>query len=336
MKAAIGLDIGNYSIKCVEIASSQDKFKLERVSILLIDSTRHDSVSKTLKLMFEHRLHAARHLRVSVSGTTSILTRRIQLPTMTHAELKSAIRFEAETHIPFPVDDCLLDFQILNQSEDKKNMNILLVAVKKDLIQERLKILSAVNLTPEVIDVDILCLINAYEILGPESKENTVGLLNIGHTSSLFTILQDKRPFFVRELPFGALEVTKVLAKTKAISEKEADRLKMECALQDLMELRDANEKGFAPLVEEMAHSIDYYENETGEELKSIWLSGGGALCTGISETLSAELGKQVLLWDSTKKMEFCEDIDQKFLMKHSAELNVAFGMVLRGTGYKK
>ncbi len=333
---AIGLDIGSYSIKCVEIASSQDKFKLQRVSILPIDRSSGNSVAKALKLIFDQHSPAARRVRISVSGGASLLIRRIQLPTMTHAELKGAIHFEAESHIPFPIDDCLLDFQILNQSEDKKNMNILLVAAKKDFIQEWLKILSAANLTPDVIDVDIFCLINAYEMLGPVPTENTFGLLNIGHVSSSFAIIQDNQPFFVREIPFGALEVTKVLAQAKQISEGEADRLKIERAPAVLAELHDAAEKGFAPLVEGMTHSIDYYENETGEELQLIWLSGGGALCAGTPEVLSAELGKQVLLWDNTKKMEIFGDIDQKFLAEHSAELNVALGMVLRGAGHKK
>ena len=336
LEAAIGLDIGSYSIKCVEIANSPDKFKLQRVSILPIDRSSADSVTKALKLIFDQHAPAARRVRISVSSGSSLLTRRIQLPNMTHAELKGAIRFEAESHIPFPIDDCLLDFQILNQTEDKKSMNVILVAAKKDFIQERLKILASAGLTPEVIDVDIFCLVNAYEMLGPEPVDNTFGLLNIGHVSSSFAIIQDRRPFFVREIPFGAQEVNKVLAQMKGISEAEADRVKIERKPETLADLKTAAEKGFAPLSEGMTHSIDYFENETAEELKSIWLSGGGALCPGAPEVLSAELGKQVVLWDNTKKMEIFGDIDQKFLAEHSSELNVALGMVLRGAGHKK
>ena len=336
LQSAIGLDIGHYSIKCVELANSQDKLKLQRVSIFPIDRASSDSVGKTLKLIFDQHATAARRVRISVSGGASLLTRRIQLPSMTHSELKGAIRFEAESHIPFPIDDCLLDFQILNQSDDKKTMNVILVAAKKDFIQDKLKMLAAAGLTPEVIDVDIFCLINAYEMLGPEPTENTFGLLNIGHVSSSFAIIQDRRPFFVRELPFGAQEVNKALAEMKGISEAEADKLKIERAPETLADVKAAAEKGFAPLSEGMTHSIDYFENETGEELKSIWLSGGGALCAGTPEVLSAELGKQVILWDNTKKMEIFGDIDQQFLAEHSSELNVALGMVLRGTGHKK
>lgn len=335
-EAAIGLDVGSYSIKCVELTSSHDKFKLQRVSILPVDTSSPTAVGAALKVMLDQRALSSRHVRISVSGGASLLIRRIQLPLMTHAELKGALRFEAESHIPFPIDDCLIDFQILNQTEDKKTMNVILVAAKKDFIQERLKVLSAVNVVPDVIDVDIFCLINAYEMLGQVSTESTFGLLNVGHKTSSFAIVQDKLPFFVREIPFGAQAVTQVIAATNGINDAAADKLKMERSPEHLAKLREAAQKGFEPLAEEMRLSIDYFENEAGQELKSIWLSGGGALCPGTPEVLSAELGKQVLLWDNTKKMEIFGDVDQNFLAEHSAELNVALGMVLRGAGSKK
>ena len=336
LEAAIGLDIGSYSIKCVEIASSPDKFKLQRVSILPADLSSPASITAALKVLFDQYPTSSRKVRISVSGGSSLLIRRIQLPSMTHAELKGAIRYEAESHIPFPIDDCLIDFQILNQSEDKKRMNVLLVAAKKDFIQERLKLVSAVNVLPDVIDVDIFCLINAYETLGQAPAESTFGLLNIGHKVSSFAIIQDKLPFFVREIPFGALGVTRAIAESKGMSEADADRFKIDRAPDTLAELKAAAQKGFEPMAEEMRHSIDYFENESGEELKSIWLSGGGALCPGTAEVLSEELGKNVSLWDNIKKMEVFGDIDQKFLNDHAAELNVALGMVMRGVGHKK
>ena len=333
--SAIGVDIGSYSIKCVEITRGSDKFKLQRVWILPVDAAP-DSIAKALRVIFDQQAGAKR-VRMSVSGGGStLLIRRIQLPNMTPAELRGAIRFEAEGHIPFPIDECQIDFQILNQSADKKSMNVMLAAAKKEFIKERLNLLSAVNVVPNLIDVDIFCLINAYEVLGQEAGETTFGLLNIGHSVSSFAIVQDKMPFFVREIPFGASGVTRALAAAKGTDETEADRLKIEKAPETLAALHAAAAKGFEPLIEEMRHSIDYVENETGEELKTIRLSGGGALCAGTDKLLSEELGREVALWDNTKRLEVFGDIDQKYLAEHSAELNVALGMVLRGTGNKK
>lgn len=332
---SIGLDIGSYSVKCVEITRGAEKARLQRVTILPVESGSPDAIIKTLKVMFDQPT-TARRVRISVSGGGSnLLIRRIQLPAMTPAELRGAIRFEAEGHIPFPIDECQIDFQILNQTPDKKSMNVMLVAAKKDFIKERLKIISAVNLVPDVIDVDIFCLINAYQILGQEAGERSFSLLNIGHRVSSFAIVQDDLPFFVREIPFGAELVTKALAEAKGISVADADRMKIDKAPETLADFQAAVAKGLEPLVEEIRHSIDYVENETGEEIKAIRLSGGGSLCPGTSKVLTEELGKEVAVWDNTKRLEVFGEIDQKYLAEHSAELNVALGMVLRG-GSKK
>lgn len=331
-RSVVGLDIGSHTIKCVEVTSESDKIKLVRVSILPAPSTG-DGMTKTVKLLLDQDPTLMRHVRISVSGGASLLIRRIQLPTMTAGELKGAIRFEAESHIPFPVDDCQLAFQILDQSEDKKKINVLLVAAKKDFIQERLKALAVANIVPEVIDVDIFCLINAFEILGPDEKEPTYGLLNIGHQVSSFAIIQNKLPYFVREIPFGSKSVTQALQKAKGVSEAEAEALKIQPPADALPDMQGLLREGFEPMLDEMKHSIDFFENESGEGLKTVWLSGGGAMCPGTPQALSEELGRHLALWDNTKKMEIFGDIDQRFLAEHSAELNVALGMALRGSG---
>lgn len=329
IQSAIGLDIGSYSIKCVELTRSDGQIRLDRVSILPADRSTPAAFSKALRLTLDPWIGQGKRVRISVSGGASLIIRRVTLPAMTPAELKGAIRFEAESHIPFPIDDCQLDFQILNHSEDKKQMNVLLVAAKKDFIAERLKWLADAGMPLEIIDLDIFCLVNAFEALGDVPPDASFGLLNVGHKVSSFAIIQNKLPFFVREIPFGAFGVTQALMQKKSVPEAEADRLKVEKPADAAADLEEATARGFEPLVDEIRHSIDYYENEQ-EELRTIYLSGGGSLSMGAAKILSDELGKEVLVWNNTKKMEVFGEIDQKYLAEHAQELNVAFGMVLR------
>jgi type IV pilus assembly protein PilM len=136
----------------------------------------------------------------------------------------------------------------------------------------------------------------------------------------------------VREIPFGSKGVTQSLQKMKSLPEPEAELFKESKDPAHAPDLKAALHEGLDPLADEIRHSIDFFENETGEELKTIWLSGGGALCPGAPEALSEDIGRRVVLWDNTKKMDVFGDIDRKFLSEHSAELNVALGMALRGT----
>ena len=331
ISSAIGLDIGSYSVKCVEVANRGGAIELQRVSILPVGDSNPATLKKLLNVLFDPYLGKPPKVSISVSSGSSLLIRRISLPAMTAAELKGAVVYEAEGHIPFPVDQCQLDFQILDKSADGKKMNVLLVAAKKDFIQERLKLLSAVGIVPETIDVDMFCLVNAFEALGDDGGQRVYGLLNVGHRMTSFAIIQEKQPFFVREISLGGLEITKVLAESQSTSEEQADQLKIEHSTDHTELLKTATRKGFEALTEELRHSIDYFENETGEELKQIWMSGGGALAQDAPAIFSEELGKEVLFWNNLKKIDTLGNIDQKYLSEHSFELNVALGMVFRG-----
>jgi type IV pilus assembly protein PilM len=332
---AVGLDIGTHTVKCVQMTHDEQSIKLHRVSILPVTGSSKEAVMKTLPLLFETSQPLPKNIRISVKGS-SLLMRRIQLPMMTPAELKSAIRFEAEGQIPFSIEDCILDFQILDKDAEKKIMHVLLVAAKKDYIEDRLGLLKNLGVKPEVIDVDIFCLVNAFEMLNNDEQNKTYGLLNIGHEVSSFAIIHEKLPFFVREIPLGGARVTRALMELKGISENEADLLKLSRLPEHLDLLKEATRKGFEALVDELEHSINYFENETEEEIKFVWMSGGGAMSFGAGEILSGGLKREVSLWDNTKKMEVFGDVDHAYLREHSHELNVAFGMVLRGLGKPK
>ena len=298
--AVVGLDIGSYSIKAAEISRDKERLRLENVAVSILSSAQSpNELTGILKNLFPEAAASSKRFRISVSGP-SLITRRIKLPLMTAAELKTAIRFQAETHLPFSIDDCVLDCQILTQETAGRSMEVLLVAVKRDFLEQQLKVLAGAGIYPDVVDGDVFCVANAFEVLGQEKNEKTYGLLNIGHKISSFVIIHDGNLFFVREIPQGATD------------------------------LKAAKEKGLEALSVELVNSINYFENETSADLKSIWISGGGALFDGVTGVLSESLGRQVSLWDNTQKMELGPAVDAVILKKHSAELNVAFGLALR------
>ncbi len=325
----VGIDIGSYSIKCVEMLRTQDAIKLSQASIHSIADPSPEAVAAALKEAWTSFAMPPKHVRLSVSGP-SVMVRCIALPTMTKDELAGAIRFEAENHIPFPMDECILDFQVLKQIPDKKQMNVLLAAAKKEFVQERLKVAASVGIKPELIDADALCVVNAFELLNDAPAQKTHAVLNVGHATSLFVIVQDGLPFFVRDIAFGGIQITKAVMEAKGISESEADMLKTNRSFENLNELKLASQKAFLPLADELKQFVDYFENEVGEELKAIWLSGGASMSIGAPVVLSERLGKNVALWDNTRKLEISGRIDLKFLKEHSSELNIAFGLALR------
>ncbi len=330
--STVGLDIGSYSIKCVKMAQKQDGVYLEAIWLLNLASSDPAGISKTLQAILQMMPEPPKRARISVSGP-NVLIRQVKLPQMTPAELKGAIRFEAERHIPFSIDDCMLDYQKLGDSTDKKTMNILIVVARRDLINERVKVLSDLGVDPDLIDVDAFCAINAYQLLGEtqEQAKSSYSILNIGHTLSSFAIIHDGLPHFVREMAYGGKAVTQALMQMKSIGEDEADIYKMEPEGKDPAELTDATRRGFESMIGELKHSIDYYENEVGEEFSTIFMSGGGAKSFGLPAVIAEEVGKEVLAWDNCKRLSQDKNLDTQFLQAHASELNVAYGLSLRG-----
>ncbi|OIO37974.1 MAG: hypothetical protein AUJ71_04175, partial [Candidatus Omnitrophica bacterium CG1_02_49_16] len=307
---------------------------LKRVMVLP-GASQTSATADTLKSFFEAYPSVPKNVRISLAGP-SVVIRRITLPIMTHSDLKGAIGFEAENHLPFAIEECVLDFQILDQVPNQAMMNVLLVAAKRDYIQERLDMLSQVNIQPDLIDLDVFCLSNAFELLNNAPQNKIYGLLDIGHQMSSFLIIKDKFPYLVRDIAYGGLSVTHALVELKGVSVTDAETLKLSREAGVLDDLRASTKKAFEPLVEELKNSIDFCEGEMGEPLTAIWLSGGGAASVGSAKMLSEAIGKPVSLWDNLAKMNVHQKVDREFLKDRSAEFNVAFGMALRETGGSK
>ncbi len=312
----IGLDIGSYSVKGVQMTFNKADSQVTHSNIVAVQGNLLNAVKELMKSFPA----PAKNVRISLTGP-SLLIRRISLPTMTKNELKSAIRFEAEKHIPFPINDCILDSQILSQKSGQKEMSVLLVAAKRDFIQERLKLLSDAGLEADLIDVDIFSLYNAFEKFRDSALNlpKTYGLLNIGHQTSSLLIMREGTPFFVREISSGGSQVTKALMAQKNISEAEADQLKKNRDQSNLEVLKQATHQGFEKLLEGLNHSINYIENEAGEMVECVWISGGGALSTGAAEVLSEEIGRTFMAWEGPKVIK-----------ERPTEISVALGTALR------
>lgn len=329
IEPVIGLHIGSSSIKCVEVTQDKEGIALSYAGIISVADAEPQSLQNSLRTVLKNISGASKNIRISLSGS-SILARRIKLPLMTPNELKSAIRFEAEGHIPFPVAECLLEYQILSTNNQEKSMDVLLVAAKKTYVMDWIKVLGDLGVKPELIDIDILSLMNAFEILSDAEKEKPYALLHIGHNASLFAIINEKKPFIVREIPCAGSSITKALAAIRSVTMEQAEIIKKEKTPELEADLQAATSKGLEPLIKELTHSISYFENEADGDLECVWLSGGGGFSSNLETFLSSRLNRKALFWDNTKKIKLLPSVDENFFKANSLAFSVALGLVLR------
>ena len=141
---------------------------------------------------------------VAAVGGHDVIVKKIPMDRMAEADAREVIRWEAEQHVPFDMESVQLDFQILDPDAQGAQMSVLLVAAKRELIENRMGLLSDAGLTPAVIDVDAFALHNAFERNYPEAMQGLVALINIGHETTNLDLLSDGAPVLVRDIPFGS------------------------------------------------------------------------------------------------------------------------------------
>lgn len=325
-KTPVGLNLGGSTVKMAKLRVLPDKVELCGYSV---ETTQLDLEELLRKTAHAHEISA---VNISVSGQQAII-RYIDFPRMNIAELRQALKFEAQKHMPFPVADVSLDAGILREDLPDNKMRVLLAAVKKDFLEQRLKLLAAAGLSVNIVDIDSLALINAFNHnYGDEEilKNKSVALLNIGSATSNLNILENRLPTLSRDLPIAGNHLTQRIAEVFALDFKAAEAFKVAGDKQQAEKVTAAVEPVAAKLAKEVRTSFDYYESRSVASVEKIYLSGGGSMCAGLKESLAAMVGVEVDNWDPLRRITLAEGIDPAKIKAVSGQLAVAVGLALR------
>ncbi|PIQ91289.1 MAG: hypothetical protein COV71_00140 [Candidatus Omnitrophica bacterium CG11_big_fil_rev_8_21_14_0_20_41_12] len=324
-KFSIGLDIGTQSIKCV-------KLKINNATELVSFEVEEGQLDPTEVLKKIKHAQDADLVNISFCGTSTVI-RYVNFLKMNRAELRQALKFEAQKHIPFSLSEVNLDAEILKADLPENKMLVLIAALKKELIQQRFRSLENAGLRANIVDIDSLALINSFsfnypkvEILGNKS----ICLLNIGASISNVNILDNGIPRLSRDIHSGGADFTKKLMDIFEVDFKVAEELKINPPQDKSDKIKAGVESVLTNLAAEIRTSFDYYESQNASSVVKIFLSGGGSKVSGLAEMLSIALGIPVELWGPFKKIEISEKIDLPKLNSFSGQFNIAVGLALR------
>src|SRR5438094_476774 len=227
----VGLDIGSSSIKAVELKSTKAGYELVSFGMetlapdTVVDGAIMDApqVANAISKIFEAQRIKTKNVATSVSGH-SVIVKRVPLPLMTEEELYDRIPSEASQHIPFDIADVNLSYQLLESMDSQ--MDVLLVAVKKDKILNHTNVLAQAGKTPTIVDIDAFALQNCFEVNYEPDSAQTVALLNIGASVMNINIVRGGIPLFTRDVSVGGNQYTDALQKELDLSFEDAERLK--------------------------------------------------------------------------------------------------------------
>lgn len=326
-KITVGLDLGASAVKAVKLKFAKDGsveccgFNLEPVQL---------DMAPVLSRIVQ--AEDADRVNVSLCGP-SVVIRYINFPKMQAEELRQALRFEAQKHIPFSVNEVNLDAHILKQDLPDNKMLVLVAAVKKDFISQQLKVLNAAGIRPNLIDIDSLALINAFNFNYPDvekSELKAVALLNIGTKETNLNILDKGIPRLSRDIYIGGNNFTQKLMEVFGVDFKAAEELKINPDKDKAEKVLLVAESVFSNLSAEIRVSFDYYESQGASSVNKIFLCGGSSLLPGLKDMLANTLDIEVGYWDPFVKINIPANIDSQKLKGLSARMAVAAGLALR------
>ena len=351
-KLLIGLDIGTSGIKFCQLKEGKRNFQLVNFGLALLPPETivdgapiaGNTIVETLRDLFDAHRVRGKDVGISVSGHPVII-RKIVLPPMTQEELQQSIQWEAEQYIPFDMNDVYLDVEILNkQSAEHNQMDVLLVAAKKDMVDDYVELVRDAGLNPKVVDVDCFSVQNQFEVNYELPLTETIVLINIGASVTNINIVARGTTTFTRDIsPLGGNLYTEEIQKQLDVSYEEAEILKSGGELGGTHDADSVVPQEVERVIytvsetvaSEIQRSLDFYTTTNADsQISKIYISGGTAKIPSLYRIIEQKLGVPVEIINPFKNIEVDGTrFDLEYLRDVAPMAAVATGLALRRVG---
>ncbi len=343
-KSIVGLDIGSSSVKAVECTVKGRNVELSKVGVATLPAEavvqgaflNSGAITEAIQEAIETADIKTKNVATAVSGH-SVIVKKISLPAMSRDELEESIRWEAEQYIPFDINEVNLDFQIMEGTDVEGQMDVLLVAAKKDLIDDYVHVITDAGLQPAVIDVAAFAVENAFFANYDSEPDEVVALVNIGSQVVNINIVAGGSPAFTRDISTGGSVYTEEIQKALSVSWEEAERIKIGGTgpeeSQDVVpqEVEDAMRSVTDTVLGEISRSLDFFAATAAESrISRVVMSGGGAKVSGLEAAFQGKTNLPVERFNPLARVTPSSKLDEQFLEDTGPALAVSLGLALR------
>ncbi|NJK90175.1 MAG: type IV pilus assembly protein PilM [Myxococcales bacterium] len=345
-RMAVGLDIGSGSIKLCQLKpAKRGNYQLQAFGMVqlppeaIVDGALMNSTAVVdgIQELFASQKIKHKQVATSVSGH-SVIIKKISLPQMTPEELEESIQWEAEQYIPFDINDVNIDVQILNtESTQAGQMDVLLVAAKKDMVNDYTEVIQTAGLEPVVVDIDAFAVQNQFEINYEVPRAETVVLINIGASVTNINVLASGVSSFTRDISVGGNQFTDAVQKALNVSYDEAEALKLggSGAESDAVvpqEVERVLQSESESIANEIQRSLDFYSATSADShIARIFLSGGSAKIPALVKTIQNRTNHEVEVINPFRNIDTSSTrFDPTYLSSVAPMSCVAVGLALR------
>jgi type IV pilus assembly protein PilM len=337
----VAFDIGSSSVKMVEAAVDKSGCHLLNAGVMPLPPGAVQNnmvveerlvVESIRKLTQEYGVKASKV--ISAVPGRAVIIKKIQMPRQDEDELEANVEFEANKLIPENLENVNLDYQVVGYLEGGNKMEVLLVAVKKEIVNSFADVIESAGLTPAIIDVDYFAMENMYEInYEPQNAGEIIGLIHIGAHYTSINVLSNGISTFTGDLPVGGREFTDTVRRAMQISDTEAETFKIEGLMNGnkASDLETLLRPAAQSLAEEIQRTLSLYGAIASEDgIRRIFLTGGGAKVVGLTSAMEERLGVPVKLADPFRNFRLSKNLNKAALAEVAPLFGVAIGLAIR------
>jgi type IV pilus assembly protein PilM len=301
----LGLDITTSSVKLIELSQSGKRYRVESYSAeptppssvsekAIVDAK---AVGEAIRRAVKRAGAKATDVAVAISGDAAI-TKVIQMPSsLSERDLEGQVEIQADQYIPFPMEEVSFDYEVIGPNEkDPELMDVLLVATRTENVEQRQAAVNAAGLTTQIVDVEAFALENACRLLSHQIPDGGIGqsvaVVDIGASSTTFSVLQDLRVVYTRDFNFGGQQLTEEIMRTYGLSMEDAGRAKKQGGLPSNYQ-PEVLEPFIDDMTQQVSRSLQFYLASGGgrEQPDMILVCGGCANIPGIADVISSRQG---------------------------------------------
>jgi type IV pilus assembly protein PilM len=340
----IGVDISASSVKILELSKAGEHFRVERYAVEPLPQnavvehtiTEVDQVAQTLQRAFKRSGSKFKQAAVAVAGS-HVITKVINMPAgLTDRDMQTQIEMEADRYVPYPLDEVNLDFQVLGPMEgSNEQVNVLLAACRKEIVDDYLAVTQEAGLVPTVVDIETYAMENAYSLIAQQSPgggmEKTIAVVDVGATTANINVMHNNRSVYTRDHTFGGRQLTEEIQRRYGLSYEEAGLAKKQGGLPDNYQT-DVLRPFMEAMCQEVMRALQFfYSSSPYNSVDQVLLAGGCAQIPGIDELVAARIGVTTSIANPFASMSLASRIKPQILANDAPSLMIACGLAMRG-----
>jgi type IV pilus assembly protein PilM len=343
-KTRIGVDVGSTAVRAAELTVGSDTPTLVRAAQVRLNPGIVESgevrdtvaLSEALRELWTRGGFKSKAVNLGV-GNQRVIVREVTLPALPPKELRESLPFQVQEFIPLPVDEAILDFDVIEEftEEGRRLVRLLLVAAQRDMVGSLVNAASAAKLDPVGVDLVPFALVRAIGGaggLGLDSDPGGEAVIDIGSDVTNICVHERGTPRFVRILPSGGKDVTQAIGRALGMEDEAAESAKRGTTEGD-GSADEVDRVAFSragTFVDEVRSSLDFYLAQTpGARIQRVVVSGGGSKLAGLLDLLRERLSTNVERGRPFEKVNARLNLPEEELTEAEPVLAVAVGLAL-------